>query len=983
MNKYFLISVLAFALFFSNRLFAQSGTGSLVGTITEVGTDEPLTGVNIIIRGTSFGAASDFDGNYAIRSIRPGEYDVEVSYIGFERMLFTAIRIVAGEETRLNVELREQVLSIGEDVVVVGERPIFDIEQSSTTSRVGRDQIQAASMRRVDDVVSQQAGVIRDPTGVYIRGGRAYETGFVIDGVSAADPLAGTGFGLDLGANAYAEVEVTTGGAGVEHGNATSGVVSVRTQDGGDRLAGYFSHKRDNFGTMSTNAHNFYTDTYEMNLGGPEPISTYLLPALGLSIPGKITFFSSGQLFLTNEFTRNPAEQVQSSIVQNHFWTPRQDNRWSGMFKLTYRIKPSMRVEAAYQRSLTVNQNTRMLQITGDDVQIRPGYQFFFSQNPDNANTYAHASNLSYVKWTHTLNSNTFYDLQVSRLFTRLRADANGRDWRPTEVEGEYDPASIIVAPVTYFDDFSRDFNYVLPGPGFANNGGLATLWHDHFAEEITIRGTLTTFQNNRTNRYNIGFELKLQDYQWIDITRPWVGAPIIVDGVATQSFRLGDSSDIWRVKPAQGSIFVSDQIRYQGLIANIGFRFEYWFPGKYVDDAVNNERALIPDQIRQAYLDETYKLFGQRFKMRVLPRLSVSFPVRENQVLYFNYGHMARTPHPTFIYAGLDPFYQDRSFLANLGNPNLNQEVDISYEIGVRNQITSNDALNISAFWRDKYDFITSERIVITDPNTGREVERAYRVNGDFARVRGLEVSYIKRHKDWFYGQLSATYSRAEGLSSTNNEALTSIISGGQNIGNNIETPLAWDRPWDIKMNLTFTYDRRNDPLFGLPPLNQMKLFIAGTYRSGIRYTPYNFRGNERNPVTGELNWRPIYEIDSDPSRRFSQVGEPWYWVDLNFQRWFNVNTTKIIAFLEIKNLFNNNNSAIINPVTGKAYRTDYPTDPAELVNLRNDRSYDLPSNVRDPRYTDPRSNTSPAYLNPANFLEQRHIMFGVAFNF
>jgi hypothetical protein len=970
-------------LFGSLGTVEAQNTGALVGTVTEQGTNDPLTGVNILIRGTSFGAASDFDGNYAIRNIRPGEYDIEVSYIGFERMLFTAIRITAGETTRLDIKLKEQILSIGEDVVVVGERPIFDIEQSSTTSRVGRDQIQAASLRRVDDVVGQQAGVIRDPTGVYIRGGRAYETGFVIDGVSASDPLAGTGFGLDLGANAYSEVEVTTGGAGVEYGDATSGIVSVRTQDGGERLAGYFSHKRDNPGSMTSISHNFFTDTYEMTLGGPEPISRYLLPALGINLPGDITFFSSGQIFLTNEFTRNPADQVTSSIINNTFWTPRQDNRWSGMFKLTYRIKPGMRLEGAYQRSLTVNQNTRMLQVTGDDVQIRPGYQFFFSQNPDNANTYAHASNLSYVKWTHTLNQSTFYDLQVSRLFTRLRADANGRDWRPLAVDGELDPASIIVAPVSLFDDDSRDFNYVLPGPGFANNGGLATLWHDHFAEEITVRGTLTSFQNNRTNRYNAGFEMKFMDYQWIDITRPWVGAPIITDGEPSISFRLGDSSDIWRVKPARGSLFISDQIRYQGLIANIGFRFEYWFPGKYVDDAVNNPDALIPDQVREAYLNETYNFFGRRFKMRLLPRISVSFPVRENQVLYFNYGHMARTPHPTFMYAGLDPFYQDRSFLSNLGNPNLNQEVDISYEIGVRNQITSNDALNISAFWRDKYDFITSERIVITDPNTGREVERAYRVNGDFARVRGLEVSYIKRYKDWFNGQVSATYSRAEGLSSTTNDALQGIILGGQSIGNNVETPLAWDRPWDVKTNLTFTYDRPNDPMFGVSALNKMKLFISANYRSGLRYTPYIYRGNERNPVTGDLDWRPIYEMNTDPSARFSEVGDAWYWIDLNFQRWFTIGDTKVTAFLEVKNVLNNSNAAIINPVTGKAYRTDYPTDPQLLLQLRNDRSYDLPSNIRDPRYVDPRSNTSPSYLNPANFLEQRHIMFGVAFNF
>ena len=73
-----------------------------------------------------------------------------------------------------------------------------------------------------------QVGIVRDPTGLYIRGGRANETGFIVDGVSAKDPLAGTGFGLDIGSNAFSEIEITTGGIGAEIGDVTSGVVSVQ-----------------------------------------------------------------------------------------------------------------------------------------------------------------------------------------------------------------------------------------------------------------------------------------------------------------------------------------------------------------------------------------------------------------------------------------------------------------------------------------------------------------------------------------------------------------------------------------------------------------------------------------------------------------------------------------------------------------------------------------------------------------------------------
>ena len=424
--------------------------------------------------------------------------------------------------------------------------------------------------------------------------------------------------------------------------------------------------------------------------------------------------------------------------------------------------------------------------------------------------------------------------------------------------------------------------------------------------------------------------------------------------------------------------------MRYNGLIANIGARIEYWAPGKYVDNAVEdalaeNTVSTIPRFIAEQYQESTTEVLGLRYKFRFLPKVNVSFPVKDNQVLFFNYGHSARVPHPSFIYAGLDPFYQDQSDLPDLGNPNLDPEIDISYEIGFRNQISSNDALNISAFWRDKYDFVTTQLIRVQDVD-GRDVSKAFRINGDYARARGIEMSYLKRYKDLLRGQLSFTYSRAEGLSSTNDDNLNSI-NARQNIGSNVETPLAWDRPFDIKGNVTFTYDR-NDPLLDLGILNQFQMFLSAVWRSGTRYTPNEFVGFQRNPVTGQEDWRPIYERVDDPAKRFSEVGPAWFTVDFNFRKWFEVNDTRISAFVEITNLLNNRSSVIVNPVTGEGYK-QYPSDPAALIALRDDRSYDVPTSVRDPRYLDPTDNNLPSYDNPANYIEQRHVLVGLSVRF
>ena len=106
--------------------------------------------------------------------------------------------MIEGETTEVNQALEEEVYESDQEVMVIGEAPIFDVEKSNTSVTISKKDLEAAPIQKVEDAVSLQSGVVKDPTGLYIKGGRAYETGFVVDGVSAQDPLAGTGFGLDL-----------------------------------------------------------------------------------------------------------------------------------------------------------------------------------------------------------------------------------------------------------------------------------------------------------------------------------------------------------------------------------------------------------------------------------------------------------------------------------------------------------------------------------------------------------------------------------------------------------------------------------------------------------------------------------------------------------------------------------------------------------------------------------------------------------------
>ena len=140
---------------------------------------------------------------------------------------------------------------------------------------------------------------------------------------------------------------------------------------------------------------------------------------------------------LTDEFFKNPANQLHSSMMRKNdsIWAPREDNKWSGTFKLTYNIAPGKKLSISNQSSLNINQNTRSLQVVGNNAIVTPGYQYLFSLNMDNAATYTHKSNLLIIQYLNLFSKELSMDVSFARLFTNLRADENGCPFRPSTID--------------------------------------------------------------------------------------------------------------------------------------------------------------------------------------------------------------------------------------------------------------------------------------------------------------------------------------------------------------------------------------------------------------------------------------------------------------------------------------------------------------------------------------------------------------------
>ena len=271
-----------------------------------------------------------------------------------------------------------------------------------------------------------------------------------------------------------------------------------------------------------------------------------------------------------------------------------------------------------------------------------------------------------------------------------------------------------------------------------------------------------------------------------------------------------------------------------------------------------------------------------------------------------------------------------------------------------MKSQLTSNLVLEVAAFYKDQYDFIVSRSLLIQD-QSGRLVTKNFYINQDYARIRGLEITLNRRVSKWLRINANAGYQIATGKSNTAAESALQIRTTG-NITATKEQYLAWDRPLDFKLTAIVKSDT-NFRIWRIP-LTNFRIFLSSTWKSGLRYTPVREVGKE-------TDGRPIYEFI--PDQPFAKVGAPWFWTDIKVTKDIPFGSRKGISFTaEIRNVFNNFNAAIINPVTGRGYKKGDP----------------LPNSFRDPNYPNPRDFGAPPF-DPARWLEPRHFLFGIIYRF
>ncbi len=227
-------------------LFAAN-FGKISGTVVDKATRAPLIGANIIVEGTTLGAVSDTEGHFVILQVPPGSYNVQAKLLGYSPMRMEQLSVATNRIATLTFALTQTTLT-SEAVQIIGTRPVIEKDITATSRTIKESDIAALPMTTVSDVLQIQAGVISSG-GLHIRGGRAGEVTYYMDGIPLVDPLFSEINSSEIiNRDAIAEMQVISGTYSAEYGNSMSGIINITTKEGGDRLRAELNVKGSGIG---------------------------------------------------------------------------------------------------------------------------------------------------------------------------------------------------------------------------------------------------------------------------------------------------------------------------------------------------------------------------------------------------------------------------------------------------------------------------------------------------------------------------------------------------------------------------------------------------------------------------------------------------------------------------------------------------------------------------------------------------------------
>jgi hypothetical protein len=229
-------SFLLFIILFSGTLVVQAQeSASLNGYITDSQTGETLISANIGFLEINKGTASNTLGYYSLPNLKPGNYTVFCSYVGYKPYRLD-ITLEPGQNLRLDVELIPESVEL-EEIVVRSTR------EEEEQKNIGTVQVDAEMIKALPSVF--EADVFRSiqllpgvkaasdfSSGLYIRGGSPDQTLILLDRTTVYNPSHFFGFFSTFNPDAIKDVRLYKGGYPAEYGGRLGSVLTIYNKDG-------------------------------------------------------------------------------------------------------------------------------------------------------------------------------------------------------------------------------------------------------------------------------------------------------------------------------------------------------------------------------------------------------------------------------------------------------------------------------------------------------------------------------------------------------------------------------------------------------------------------------------------------------------------------------------------------------------------------------------------------------------------------------
>jgi hypothetical protein len=226
---------------------AKAQNGTIKGFVYERGSGEPMSYVNVIVKGTKIGVQTDLNGYFSIPQMKPGSYTIWTTLIGYDTASATVLVTADGIATqKLYLSKREQTLGTVEvSARKIERRTQVNVGSTTITPKEIKLLPSAGGEPDIAQSLQVQPGVIftGDQGGqLYIRGGSPAQTGILLDGVTIYNPFHSIGLYSVFETDLIRNVELQSAGFSAEYGNRTSAILDIRTKDGNkNRLAGKVS----------------------------------------------------------------------------------------------------------------------------------------------------------------------------------------------------------------------------------------------------------------------------------------------------------------------------------------------------------------------------------------------------------------------------------------------------------------------------------------------------------------------------------------------------------------------------------------------------------------------------------------------------------------------------------------------------------------------------------------------------------------------